>query len=48
MRKPRKPETDDERSERHELAAHLKKLQAKAADDAVDAMIRRNISLYGA
>ena len=48
MRKPRKPESDAERSQRKGLAEQLKKNHAQAADDAVDAMIRRNINLYGA
>jgi hypothetical protein len=47
MRKPRKPETDEERSERHDRAAQLKKADVKAADGAIDAMIRTSINLYG-
>jgi hypothetical protein len=47
MRKPRKPESEQERSQRWELAAQAKIDDAKAADDAVHAMIARNIRLYG-
>ena len=47
MRKPRKPETDEERSERYDRAAQLKKADVKAADGAIDAMIRTSINLYG-
>ena len=48
MRKHRKVETDEERSERNKRAAQRKIDDAQAADDAVDAKIRRNLNLYGA
>ena len=47
MRKHRKVETDQERSERYKRAAQMKIEEAEAADDAVDAMIARNIKAYG-
>lgn len=47
FRKRRKVETAQERSERNKRAAQLKIEDAEAADDAVDAKIRRNIKLYG-
>ena len=47
MRKPRKPETDEERSERHDRATQLKKDDVEAADGAIDAMIQTNLRLYG-
>ena len=48
MRKPRKLEAPNERTERLLMEAQSKK-QAMAADDAaVDRMIRRNIEQYGA
>lgn len=47
MRKHRKVETDQERSERYKRGAQMKIEEAEAADDAVDAMIARNIKAYG-
>ena len=47
MRKNRKVETDEERSERDKQAARLKIKGEEAADDAVDEMIRRNIEQKG-
>jgi hypothetical protein len=48
MRKRRKVGTDEERNERLELADKMKIGGSEAADDAVDAMIRRNIEQFGA
>jgi hypothetical protein len=48
MRKPRKLETDEQRSERNQLAARMKNDEAQAADDAIDKQIKTNIRLYGA
>lgn len=48
MRKHRKVETDAERTERNKRSAQMKIDDAEAADDAVDAKIRRNLRLYGA
>lgn len=47
MRKNRKVETDEERGERHKRSAQMKIEEAKAADDAVDAKIARNVKAYG-
>lgn len=47
MRKHRKVETAEERSERDKQAARLKIKGEEAADDAVDEMIRRNIEQKG-
>lgn len=46
-RKPRAVETAEERDERQEQTALLKLDDATAADDAIDAMIRRNIEVNG-
>ena len=48
MRKHRKVETEAERTERNKRAAQMKIDDAEAADDAVDATIRRNLKRYGA
>jgi hypothetical protein len=47
MRKPRTPETDEQRSVRSEHSARRKIDDDRAADDAVDQQIRRNIRLHG-
>jgi hypothetical protein len=47
-RKLRTVETAADRDRRHELEARLKKVAAASEEDAVDAMIRKNIKLYGA
>ena len=47
-RKPRRLETAEERSARLDKEAHKALDRALAEQDAIDAMIRRNIERYGA
>ena len=47
MRKKRVLETDEQRSRRLEKASQRQIDDALAADDAVDAMVRRNIQVHG-
>jgi hypothetical protein len=48
MRKQRRLEAPQERSDRLISEAQAKRSQMEAADAAVDRMIRRNIEQYGA
>ena len=47
MRKPRKTTTAEERDKRHRLKAQEMIEGTAAAEEAVDARIRRNIELHG-
>lgn len=47
MRRKRKTETAEERSERLKLEAQLRIEAATAADQDLDAVVRRSIELYG-
>lgn len=48
MRKPRKPEAANECAERRRETAQRRSDEAAAADDALDAMVRRSIRDHGA
>lgn len=48
MRKPRKPEASSERDERRKETARRRGDEAAAADQALDAMVRRSIRDHGA
>jgi hypothetical protein len=48
MARKRKVESDDERAERMKKDAHRATEDATAADDDIDAMVKRSIALYGA
>lgn len=48
MRKKRNPESEDQRNERFEKSAQKRIDDAAAADDAMDAMVKRSIRLHGA
>ena len=47
MRKPRRVETGEERSERMAREAQAKRDDIVADDEAIDRAIRRNIQLHG-
>jgi hypothetical protein len=48
MRKKRRPESDEQRSERLRVGARERIDQARADDEAVDAAVRNSIRLHGA
>jgi len=47
MRKKRRPESDNRRSERLEKKAQDRKDQAFAEDEALDAAVRQSITFHG-
>lgn len=47
MRKIRTPETEAQRSERLELEAQRRNVDAAAEDRSLDAMVKKSIDLHG-
>jgi hypothetical protein len=47
MRKIRTPETEEQRSERLELEAQRRNVDAAVEDQSLDAMIKKSIELHG-
>ena len=47
MRKPRPPETDEQRSARADRKAQTRSDDSAAADRALDAMVRQSIKQHG-